>query len=350
MKHFVFGFIVIGIAWIGWLANASNTPTPLETTAVVDRLIEFTDRHPVITPHDLLETLIVRKQHLPQSSPTLPVLEGIIEILITHYYTPTDLLPTVAMEEVTKISPHADSFETYTWLTSYMVMDAETITPVINTEQNSLRHQQIRLLLTHIFPARYLRNITGYHVYDNFDSHEVAALYTANQWTGRRDIVINAASLFPDGTLEMSSIFHLLHELWHLITLDMNQFTTDTESTCTTYRVDEGCLKSDAYLYQFVLQFRWTGEYGSIDSYAETDFVSEYAKINPVEDIAESFAVYVMESPPFTQTTADKKVQFFSQFDHFALLKSQILKVLSGKNTKGNGDTVSSSSSWTISP
>jgi len=43
----------------------------------------------------------------------------------------------------------------------------------------------------------------------------------------------------------------------------------------------------------------------------EDEFVSDYAATNPGEDIAESFATFVLKPAPSGDTLADQKVAFF---------------------------------------
>ena len=106
---------------------------------------------------------------------------------------------------------------------------------------------------------------------------------------------------------------------------------------CTTFYTGEGCALSNSYINQFFTKF-WAdlyyNEFQDVE-WAETDeeyeekmiafydtysdqFVTEYAATNPGEDIAESFAYFVLQDKPTGSSIADQKVRFF--YDYPALV------------------------------
>ncbi|MGF9914837.1 hypothetical protein ABEX47_27525 [Paenibacillus ehimensis] len=123
----------------------------------------------------------------------------------------------------------------------------------------------------------------------------------------------------------------LIHELGHIITLN------ETQREFTKYPQDErligltGRLSEDAYLTKFDNLFwsskrnEWkTGRY-SFNSYPN-DFVSEYASLNEIEDIAESFRNYILQDSNGNETVKDKKIIFFNNFMEFTTYKNYYLK------------------------
>ena len=149
----------------------------------------------------------------------------------------------------------------------------------------------------------------------------------------------------------------LVHEFAHVMTLNESQIDaqivwSDQEyeaaaAACPTYFSGEGCAKTGSYLAGFVDRF-WApllDEFESInsieDEFAWQDamfsfyddhadqFVSDYAATNPGEDIAESFAAYVLAPElPKGDTVAEQKILFFGQFPELAQLRDSIRRAL----------------------
>ncbi len=97
------------------------------------------------------------------------------------------------------------------------------------------------------------------------------------------------------------------------------------EHKCQQNFVEEWYLNKSAYLNQFINQF-WRNE----DKLKETAFTTEYGQINPVEDMAESFAAFILKTnKPQLQNVADRKIAFFYGFPEFTKLRKDIRKKLS---------------------
>ncbi len=56
----------------------------------------------------------------------------------------------------------------------------------------------------------------------------------------------------------------------------------------------------------------------------EDDFVSDYAATSPEEDIAESFATFVLKPKPTGDTLADEKVAFFYDYPELVKLRGEM--------------------------
>lgn len=128
----------------------------------------------------------------------------------------------------------------------------------------------------------------------------------------------------------------LIHEYAHILTLSTDQF--DEPGTCdAAIELSEGCPAADSVIGQFREEF-WDG-YGSdapdgdnVDEDIawnfylehEDDFVSDYAATNVSEDLAETFAVYVLEDVPDGDSVIAQKLQFLDAFPELAAIRERI--------------------------
>lgn len=159
----------------------------------------------------------------------------------------------------------------------------------------------------------------------------------------KRLLLVNQDAFFPGGTFDPSgSIYTLVHEFAHLLTLNQSQMVyypqdaasvSDFEIGCQTHLVQEGCLREISYLEAFLDIFRtpedaYVTEHGETERAAQAiykthpeDFVTEYASTNPAEDIAESFVFFILESKPTGSTAADRKIAFFRSYPELVTLR-----------------------------
>ncbi len=151
--------------------------------------------------------------------------------------------------------------------------------------------------------------------------------------------------------------FTLLHEFGHLLTLnaaqvppDLNVFNTPNSNkvldravaACSTYFPGEGCSEPKSYVNAFFSHF-WPNlynEWDKIDQISddgrrdaklhsfyrkyEDQFVDSYAVTSPVEDIAETWAYYVLSPKPSGNSIADQKIAFFYAYPELVALREQI--------------------------
>lgn len=138
------------------------------------------------------------------------------------------------------------------------------------------------------------------------------------------DIFVNMNS----GLDEKELVATLVHEFGHILFLN-NDALKQTEM-CDGYTVDEGCADNSTILGKFYSRF-WEGKFDP-EAVAEenfmkeqTAFVNDYAATNPTEDLAESFANFVLK-PKLgnTQYVMDQKILFFYEFPELVKLRSQI--------------------------
>ncbi len=159
--------------------------------------------------------------------------------------------------------------------------------------------------------------------------------------------------------------FTLLHEFGHLLTLGPTQVPPDEQvfnnpnntrtreravAACGSYFPGEGCSLRTSYINTFFGGF-WKSIYdqwNTIDQLQDEDrrdaqlhafyhkyqdqFVDWYAVTSPVEDIAESWAFFVLSPRPTGDSIQDQKLQFFYAYPELVALRQQILSGLCTAN------------------
>lgn len=118
----------------------------------------------------------------------------------------------------------------------------------------------------------------------------------------------------------------MVHEYAHLMTLRLAQVPNLDFNCVTTLSISEGCPNEGSYLDAFADAFYSETRNGDEElDYYEEDFVTEYAATNVIEDIAESFAEWVVHPERWEgDTLADEKVWFFEEYPELVQLKEDI--------------------------
>jgi len=153
--------------------------------------------------------------------------------------------------------------------------------------------------------------------------------------------------------------FTLLHEFGHLQTLNANQVqlnpflfhNPDDQSArdraiaaCSQYFTGLGCSQPASYLNEFFtrywkdLYYEWQDIDHEEDKGARAarlsdfykiyhdQFLTEYAATSPTEDIAESWAFFVLSPRPELNSIANEKILFFYEYPELVLLRQEILE------------------------
>ena len=155
--------------------------------------------------------------------------------------------------------------------------------------------------------------------------------------------------------------FTLIHEFGHLLTLNDDQVSpsmavfnnphdpavrSHEAGMCQNFFPHEGCSNRDSYINQFYQRF-WSDKYNEWyqvetiqDEYLyytrlnefyekyQDQFVTEYAPTNPGEDIAETWAYFVLTPKPQGSTIAEQKVLFFYEYPELVQLRQEIINNL----------------------
>lgn len=152
--------------------------------------------------------------------------------------------------------------------------------------------------------------------------------------------------------------FTLIHEFGHLLTLNDTQITMDPSvianpmdlqlqaqgvASCQQYFATDGCSQPNSYINQFYTQFwpklypEWSAIYAQRNAnnylslisnfyqHHPTQFVTPYAATSPEEDIAETWARFVLTTKPPADGTANKKILFFYNYPELVNLRNQIV-------------------------
>jgi hypothetical protein len=119
----------------------------------------------------------------------------------------------------------------------------------------------------------------------------------------------------------------LIHELGHIITLNNKQIAQIKKEECKTYYSDDGCSGENSYLNLFVKQFWHVKEEpkdNNTEDADEASFVDAYAATNPEEDLAETFAYFVVQPKATGTLIKDQKLNFFYQFPELVKMREQM--------------------------
>ena len=119
-----------------------------------------------------------------------------------------------------------------------------------------------------------------------------------------------------------SLIYTLVHEYSHIYSLNSTQVDGLVSGSCPNLKIIEGCVIDQSNLDQFYSQF-WTRlnadpdsqDYGQYYQGNETDFVTEYAATNGIEDFAETFAYYALKDTSDLIGVAAHKISFMDRND-----------------------------------
>ncbi len=187
------------------------------------------------------------------------------------------------------------------------------------------------------------------------EDEKTGALGALNEKNNEWQLVLDPIDVdftSQDNTRISQSIYTLVHEFGHLLTLNHTQIKPAKrrkQEKGDPYVTIEGVATKDSYINKFVEEF-WGGglltEWDRIqknfcmteqkscleklyglykDNY--TDFLTDYAAESPEEDIAESWTAFVLgEKYDNPQTIAEKKVNFFYQFEELVYYRKVIKK------------------------
>lgn len=228
---------------------------------------------------------------------------------------------------------------------AFYQIDGDFIIPVEQQKakkrwmEDEEKHRAIWEMTTTLIPTDYRRWMTTFEIFDGENDILGYVNPTANdlsQWNFALDI----RSAYPDGTtLETQGdyIHTIIHEYGHIMALNDEQLQADANS-CSSYNPGEGCATQNSYLHEFYNRF-WADLADEVAQIDEEDedaiyefyekyedrFVTDYAATNPVEDLAEVFAVFVTsDSRPSGNLIKDKKVQFLYEYPELIDLREHM--------------------------
>jgi hypothetical protein len=150
----------------------------------------------------------------------------------------------------------------------------------------------------------------------------------------------------------------LLHEFGHMLTLNSSQVYPDEAvlenpndphlyeqqaASCPQYFARVGCSQQDSYINKFFQQF-WTKlypEWSKVNaarnkknylpllarfySNHHTQFITPYSATSPEEDMAETWAYFILNPRPADDSTAHRKVLFYYDYPELVDLRTEII-------------------------
>ena len=252
-----------------------------------------------------------------------------------------------------------------TYLALYKVAGDKITDPIFENVPTDLKSEQANLAtqkqvweyFVALIPKQQRTMISNYLVLTDGKDNLLAAVAQTRDNPTRWVLEVDVA----DATDYANLTFTMMHEFGHLLTLNANQVTPSMDvfnnpdnkeiynqaaSLCSSYFTGEGCSKKDSYVNQFYQRF-WgdiNTEWSQVDQihdealyyqklnefykHHEDRFVSEYASTNPGEDIAETWAYFVLAPKLEGNTIADQKVLFFYEHPELVQLRTEILSRL----------------------
>ena len=214
-------------------------------------------------------------------------------------------------------------------------------------------HQAIWNTFTSLIPAEDRSYVTEFAVLSDGNNNILAGVsptyYNPREWTLKVDMV--------DAGNPYSLTYSLLHEYGHLLTLNASQVPPDDQvfyhpddksiyeqaiNSCPQYFTGEGCSNSGSYMNEFFNRY-WSSFYIewqktntqeqevqrklSYEFYSvhADQFLTNYAATSPEEDIAESWAFFILSPKPEPTSIANQKILFFYEYPELVALRQEIL-------------------------
>lgn len=209
--------------------------------------------------------------------------------------------------------------------------------PAASGFYNTARQQEFWSFFTALIPSDMWPQITKLTLYA--DEEDGTAAYVAplnendlSKW----EMGWNLAYVWDNSNnlVKGETAFTAIHEFAHVLTLNAGQVNASA-SACNNFHTGEGCSNGNSYINGFFQQF-WTDIYDENQAITNDNgylafyqkykdrFVSEYAATNPGEDIAESFAVFVVSNLPSGNSTADQKLKYLNERETLVTMRQRI--------------------------
>lgn len=219
----------------------------------------------------------------------------------------------------------------------------------VTYQQDVDAHQRIWNYFTAILPAGQRERIHEYLVFTDGKSDIQAWVKRSPsdpaQWSIGADILDSRNPVLLTETL--------VHEFAHLLTLNTDQLEFGGQysyvrkpgvGACPNYSTRDGCTNKDSYLNQFYLKFwrpiypEWYEnlyqggfglDWGLVSGFYRRypdQFNTTYSAASPEEDMAESFAVFILSPRPDDLLVSQKKILFFYEYPELVTLRQEIIQ------------------------
>lgn len=306
---------------------------------------------------------------VPTLTPTLPpTATPTIEAAASCPLITSRIIEDATSSNANLLSGESSSNKDITYIVQYQVSGDEIKNPhfevvpnKFKTEQKDLAaHTEIWKFFTRLIPANQRTLLNSFSIITDGKYNILAAVNQSDNDPNKWELNVD----FADTNEKTALTFTLLHEFGHLLTLNAtqeqvsqaiyqnpdNQTIYNREAdACPQYFTGEGCSNPDSYINQFFDRF-WLdfyAEWQKIDAIKNEDakqnkldefyktyqdqFLTDYAPTSPAEDIAESWAFFILATKPEDNSIANEKILFFYEYPELVQLRAQILSNVCGE-------------------
>ena len=227
----------------------------------------------------------------------------------------------------------------------------KSLDPIIETPPSKDEIDSYQLLWDYIklgLGTKLLSPIDSFIVYSDGKDETLAYVNYIDNKASRWYMAVDIADSLKQGTDSLNEDFYftIVHELAHVITLNDTQATYDSDPVFGQYNEGNITLNQGSYLDEFYNRF-WINliEESIIiqnqdiedNNYRfflrhDTKFVTDYAATSPSEDIAESFAYFVINDKPTGNDIWEQKIRFFYEFEELVKIRNSIRERLDDMN------------------
>jgi hypothetical protein len=214
-------------------------------------------------------------------------------------------------------------------------------------------HQEVWDYFTKLIPESQLDMLSEYIIATDGEQKLLAAVRQTDTSPLRWALIVDIA----DTANSKELTYTLIHEFAHLLTLNSKQVNPSQAIfdnlgdeqvyahealRCERYFTYEGCSRPDSYIDSYYENY-WSDIYNEWHEARQTSndkqfyknmnefyhkyqdrFVTDYAVVNPMEDIAESFSFFILAPKPAGNSIEEKKILFFYGFPELVGLRSEI--------------------------
>jgi hypothetical protein len=211
---------------------------------------------------------------------------------------------------------------------TYSVTPVEKITLASGTQSKA--HTDAWELFSQIVPDEFTNKYVD--LYEAQNNAKDDTLAYVQDHGGKFSFGVNFGTYGKEG--KRDDVLTLVHEFTHILTLNDSQVEAGNAGACgALYDTGDGCALKNSYLQKFVENY-WSkkdireaqkGDASALYTQKPEDFVTEYAATSPEEDIAESFALFVLDTKPeITDSAAKQKISFFYQYPELTAVRAEM--------------------------
>lgn len=227
----------------------------------------------------------------------------------------------------------------------YIVYSVEENSQIVPDNKDDIRDIDIKIweMLLGVMGKEYVKeNIRNFILFDNEENDFSAYVVKTDRWK-KWDITVNVAMVDFSKGEDDELMDTLIHEFNHIFSLNLEEVNPKTikEDCEVTYWTGEGCAYASSYINNFTRKF-WNAE--DLDRQFSEELIengqdkmeeifkeipnkynSYYSVVNPIEDMAESFTLFVTNDVRSNKkTTANKKINFFYDFEDIVEMRTRI--------------------------